>query len=154
MTKEDAPSVALVAIEDPEEMVAALRGEVVPEIEDPEQVSLAIMERILAGESAEEVLGGQQAVHAQDVLDRPFMLHGLRLMRSRFEGGAGVFAVLDAEFGDDGSREAVTCSGRNVMAQAIQLYRLGALPRDVVIIRSETQTANGYYPLWLEAAQH
>lgn len=152
MATENTPATQLAVIEDSDDMVAAIRGELVPEIEDPEMVALQIMDRILAFESPDEVLGATQAIHAQDALDRPFTLHGLRLLRSRFEGGAGVFAVLDAEFGDDGSREAVTCSGRNVLAQAVQLYRLGALPRDVKIVRAETQTANGYYPLWLESA--
>lgn len=152
MAKEAAAAASLVAIDDPEDMVAAIRGELVPEIEDPEQVALAIMERILAGETAEEVLGGLKAVHAEDVLSRPFTLHGLRLMRSRFETGPGVFAVLDCEFGDDGSREAVTCSGRSVLAQSVQLYRLGALPRSVKIVKAEQPTAAGFYPLWLESA--
>lgn len=137
---------------DPDDMVEALRGNNLPEVEDPELIAQAITERILAAESAEEVLGNAQATHAQDVLNRPFVLHGLRLMRSRYNEGPGVFAVLDAEFGDDGSKEAVTCSGRTVMAQAVQLYRLGALPMSVQIVRAEKETANGFYPLWMEAA--
>lgn len=142
----------LVRIESADDMVAAIRGELVPEIEDPEQVALAIMERVLAMGSADAVLGGNQAIHAQDVLDRPFTLHGLHMMRSRFEGGAGVFVVLDAEFGDDGSHGAITCSGRTVMAQAVQLFRLDALPQTVKVVRAARETANGHFPLWLEAA--
>lgn len=152
MAAKASPATDLVAITDPEDMVAAIRGELVPEIEDPEQVAKAIMERILASESADDVLGGSKALHAQDVLNRPFTLNGIRVLRSRFEGGAGVFIVMDATMGDDGATESITCSGRSVMAQAVQLYRLDALPRSVKIVQSENQTANGYYPLWLEAA--
>lgn len=152
MAKQEEVTTALAVIEDPEDMVRAIKGELVPELEDPEVVAQGIMERILASETAEDVLGGAQAVHAQDVLDRPFVLSGLRVMRSRFEGGPGVFLVMDAEFGDDGSSAAVTCSGRTVMAQAVQLYRLDALPRTVKIVQAKQQTANGFYPLWLEAA--
>lgn len=152
MPKDDVPNTTdLVVIDTPEAAVAALRGEVLPEIEDPEIVARQITERILSADSAEEVLGGMQAIHAQDVLTRPFTLHGVRFLRSRFNDGAGVFAVLDAEFGDDGSRQSVTCSSKNVMAQAVQLWRLGALPRDVVLKQSDTPTANGYNVLWLEA---
>lgn len=152
MAKETLPTQDLAVIEDPEDMIAAMRGDLVPEIEDPEVIAAQIMERILTAETADEVLGGTTAVHAQDVLTRPFTLHGLRLMKSRFDAGLPVFAVLDAEFMDDGSREAVTCSARNVVAQAVQLYRLGGLPRVVKIVQSDTPTANGYNVLWMEAA--
>lgn len=152
MPKDDVPNTTdLVVIDTPEAAVAALRGEVLPEIEDPEIVARQITERILSADSAEEVLGGMQAIHAQDVLTRPFTLHGVRFLRSRFQEGPGVFAVLDAEFGDDGSRQSVTCSSKNVMAQAVQLWRLGALPRDVVLKQSDTPTANGFNVLWLES---
>lgn len=142
----------LALITDPEEMVKAIKGELVPEIEDPEIVALRIMEGILSSETPEDVLGGTDAVHAQDVLDRPFTLNAIRVMRSRFEGGAGVFLVLEAEMGDDGENSLITCSSRNVMAQAVQLLRLDALPRKVKITQSETPTANGYYVLRLRAA--
>lgn len=142
----------LVVIEDPEDMVRAIRGELVPEIEDPEQVALNIMDRILSSETPEDVLGGTTAVHAQDVLGQGFTLNGIRVLRSRFEGGAGVFLVLDATMLADGASEAITCSSRNVMAQAVQLFRLDALPRDVKITQSDTPTANGYNVLRLESA--
>jgi hypothetical protein len=149
---ENEPTTALAVIETPEQAIAAIKGEAVPEIEDPEVVSRQIMERILDSSTPEEVLGGMQAVHAQDVLTRPFILHGVRVLRSRFTEGPGVFTVLDAEFGDDGSRAAITCSSRNVMAQAVQLWRLDALPRKVVIRQSDQPTASGFNVLWMEAA--
>lgn len=151
--KDVEPGVSLAVIETPEQAVEAIRGNIVPEIEDPELVAKQIMERILAADSPEAVLGGNQALHATDVLTRPFLLHGVRFLKSRFQEGPGVFAVLDAEFGDNGERASVTCSSRNVMAQAVQLWRLGALPRGVVIRQSDTPTASGYNVLWLESAQ-
>jgi hypothetical protein len=38
------------------------------------------------------------------------------------------------------------------MSQAVQLWRLGVLPREVVIRQSDTPTASGFNVLWLEAA--
>ncbi len=145
-------SAELVAIDDPEAMIAAVKGEALPEIEDPETVARQIVERILSSDTADDVLGGRVADSAQEVIDRPFVLRGVRLLRSRFDEGPGVFAVLDVTYLDDGEPGAVTCSSRNVMAQAVQLYRLDALPREVVIRKAEQPTAAGYYPLWLASA--
>ena len=150
----EVPGTQLAVIETPEAAIAALRGQIVPEVSDPAEVQRQIMERILSATSPEEVLGGNTGIGATDVLGRPFTLHGLKVMKSRFQDAAGpkVFVVLDAEFGDDGSRKAVTTSALNVMTGAIQLWRLDALPRNVVIRQSDTPTASGYNVLYLESA--
>ncbi len=144
------PSTEIVELEDMALVERAIRGEEVAlAIEDPMQTARAIIDRILASESAEQVFQGQQAVSGREVLQRPFTLRGARWHRSRFEGGLPVFAVLDAEFLDDGERLAVTTSAGNVMAQVYGLIRLGALPTRVKIVESEHETAQGYRPQWL-----
>ena len=152
MSKTDTPSTDIVALDTPDAMVSALQGTYVPEVEDPEVIARSIMDRILAAPSADDVLGGGEAVHSQDVLGRPFTLQGLRLLRSAFDAGPGVFAVLDAAMLDSGEKLAITCSGRNVMAQAVRLAQLDALPVDVKIVQADRPTASGYYPLWLHKA--
>lgn len=153
MAEETASGTDLVPISDAE-VEKALRGEQVAlAIEDPQKVSLSIIERILASESADQILAGQTAISGREVLDRPFVLHGVRWHKSRFDEGLPVFAVLDAEFMDDGSRSAVTTSAGNVMAQAYALVRLGdGLPATVKIVESEHDTANGYRPQWMVKA--
>lgn len=149
---ETTPGVALAVIDTPDAAIAAIRGEVLPEVADPETVAKEIMERILSAETPEDVLGGNAPLHAKDVLTRPFLLNAVRFMRSRFENGPGVFAVLEAEMGDSGEAVSITCSSRNVMAQAVALWKLDALPRAVVIRQSDEPTAAGYNVLWLESA--
>lgn len=135
-----------------DEAINALRGRLVVKIEDPVEVQRQMMEAIFDADSADEILGTSQAVHGQDIVDRAFTLSGVRFLKSRFEQGLPVFAVMDATFLDDGSEAAVTSSAMRVAAVAAQLWKLDALPIDVVIRRSENQTANGYYVYWLEAA--
>lgn len=134
----------------------ALKGElgdnVALAIEDPQQVQLDIIKRILASPDADAVLGGQKAISGRETLERPFMLRGVRWHRSRFDEGLPVFAVLDAAFLDDGETAAVTTSAANVMAQAYALSKLGALPCDVKIVESDHDTAAGFKPQWLERA--
>ncbi len=134
----------------------ALQGElgdnVAIAIQDPRQIQIDIIKRILSSPNANSVLGGQQAVSGRECLERPFQLRGVRWHRSRFDQGLPVFAVLDAAFLDNGETAAVTTSAGNVMAQAYALYKLGALPCDVKIVESDHDTAAGFKPQWLERA--
>lgn len=149
---DSAPSAELVAIDDPEAMIAALRGEIAPMLDDPEAIAQRMVEQILAADDPDAVLSGLPAAdHAQDVIGRGFQLQNVRLLRSRLDDG-DVFAILEGLYLDDGEPAVITCSGRRVMAQAIQLKRLDALPRDVKLRKAEQATAAGYYPLDLEAA--
>ena len=152
----ETPGAQLVRLDDAQ-VEAALKGQLeMPAefaIEDPQQVATAIIERILDSEDADEVFQGQQAIGGRDALGRPFTLNGVRWHRSRYEEGqVPVFAVLDASFLDDGTRVALTTGALNVMAQAYQLKRLGALPCDVKIEEAANETAAGFRPQWLVRA--
>lgn len=142
----------LVAIETPTEAMEAMRGNIVVKIEDTEDVSRRIMESILESDSVDDILGQQIAIHAQDIVGRPFTLNGAKFLKSKFDKGLPVFAVMDCTFLDDGSSGAVTTSMRNVCAQIAALWNVGALPIDVKIYRSDEPTANGYYVYRLERA--
>ena len=117
-----------------------------------DDISEAIIKRILSSETVAEVLGGAATTPAEDMLDRPFMLTAVHFNKSGIEGdGPGFYAVLDGAT-TDGEKVAVTCGGRNVLAQAWKLAQMKALPVAVKISRSPKPTANGYHVLWLEAA--
>lgn len=138
----------------------ALRGELSAEgitiqIEDPQAIQLQIIQRILDSEDADAVFGGRKAVGGKDVLDRPFHVHGLTWHKSAYdaEGGLPVFAVIDAEMGDDGERLAITTGAANVMAQLFQLHKLGQLKTEKMkFAEAEKATAAGYRPQWLVRA--
>lgn len=117
-----------------------------------DDISEAIIKRILASTSVDEVLGGAATTPAKDVLGKPFTLTGCHFNRSGIEGdGPGFYAVLDMVT-TDGEKLAVTCGAGNVLAQAWKLVQLGALPIAVTINQSPKPTANGYHVMWLEAA--
>jgi hypothetical protein len=115
-----------------------------------DQISEQIIRRILSSTTADEILGGAGTTPARDVLDVPFTLVDLHLNKSGIDGGAlGMYAVLDG-VNADGEKLAITCGASNVMAQAYQLRKIGALPVDVVIRQSDKPTANGYHVMWLD----
>ena len=121
---------------------------------DPEQVSRAILERILEAETADDIFRPQTLSSWRECIDRPAQVYGFHLNRSTFEGSEGrtnptVYAVVDLEWLDDGERESVTCGGRNVMMQLIQAMRHNLFPVKVKL--TANRTAEGYQALWLEA---
>lgn len=145
-------SEALAVVDDADEMLSVLRGETLPEIEDPEKIAADIRERILGATNAEEILGGMRASGAKENIGRPFTLTGLKLMKSAHDKGLPVFAVLDATWLDNGEQEAVTCGASNVVTQAVQLFRIGALPLDVKFGEKPVASDAGRSVLFLEAA--
>lgn len=146
------PSKELVTIETPADAIEAIRGNLLIQIEDPETVSKRIMESILESESVDDILGSNIAIHAKDIVGRAFTLSGVKFLKSRFDQGLPVFGVMDATFLDNGAVGSITSSSRNICAQAAALWKLNALPCDVVIQQAETQSASGFYPMWLEKA--
>lgn len=122
-----------------------------PQAADPEAMSRAIMERILAADTFEEVFTQQNLTPWRNLLDRAVVVKDVHFNRSTIEGaGAPVYAVVDLVDVETGEAHTVTCGGQNVLAQLVTAIRNGWLDRPVRMI--ENKTANGYGALWLEAA--
>ena len=156
-TKEAKAAGIDIVVLDSVQVEKALRGElgenVELAIEDPQAVQISIIQRILDSPDADAVLQGQKPIGGRDCLERAFTLRGVRWHRSKYEeGGIPVFAVLDAAFLDDGETGAITTGAGSVMAQAYALEKLGALPCDVKIVESDSDTAAGFKPQWLVRA--
>ena len=127
-------------------------GFLASQVDDPTEVQRQIVARILAAESADDVLSSQSTTAATDLVGVPLQVANVRWMQSRVKDAAiPVFALIDAVRGDDGSKVLVTCGAIQVMAQLVKLQKLGAFPIDLKIVQKDTPTAAGYYPLWLEA---
>ena len=140
---------------------AIMGGDFSAVYEDPLQAARDIVNRILTADSPEAVLSQGGAIHAQDILGRPFRIKGgaggIKWLKSSFgKDSPGCFAVLDAEFldGEQPSEGPVTCGARNVMAQILRLLDLrdNLEERPLKLVEIEGETANGYKPMWLVAA--
>jgi hypothetical protein len=119
-------------------------------VEDPDAIALEIAKRILSATTADDVLAPQQTTPAEDVLGVPVEVRGVRWNPSAYNGGPGAYAVIDAVRVDTGEVLAISCGSRNVIVQLYRLVKLGALPRQVVIVRVSKPTSSGYYPMWLQ----
>ncbi len=131
---------------------AILNGTPLPQGGDPEVVSRAIVERILAAETFEDAFKPQELAAWREYLDVPVEVRSFHLNPTTYEveGGSSVYAVVDLARLDDGEHMTVTCGGRNVLAQLVKMLEAGWMDRPVKLVGR--QTAEGYQALWLEAA--
>lgn len=119
---------------------------------DSDQIAIDIIARILDAQTVDDVLGGGGATHAEDYLDRGFVLKSVRFNKSTFDSaGPNFYAVLEG-YDEDSEPVAITCGSRNVIAQAWKLMDMGALPLAVEIKRSAKPTSAGFYVMWLDKA--
>lgn len=120
--------------------------------QNPDQVAIDVIAKILSADTVEGVFAGGGTTHARDYLDTPFALTGLHFNESTFDGqGPNFYALLEGA-NADGEKVAITCGAKNVIAQAWKLADLGALPLQVVIRQSARPTASGFFIMWLEPA--
>ena len=71
--------------------------------QNPDQVSIDIIARILSADSVADVLGGSGTTHAREFLDAPFKLLGVHFNRSAMDNtDTGFYAVLDGVDAVDG----------------------------------------------------
>jgi hypothetical protein len=126
---------------------------------DGDDTAWEIAKQIMLAETPDDVLDRNQTVtHARDILDKPFMLLGVEFRKSDVNEAQPIFALLTARIfgnvykGPDDS-ELISCGGVNVMAAALRLQELDALPIAVRITQAAKPTKAGFYPLWLEKAK-
>jgi hypothetical protein len=158
-TAEHGTDVEVYGVSD-EQVLEALRGgDVTLEIQDPASASLAMVERILASESAGDVLAKSDTTPAKELDGVPLEVSAVRWMGSKYrdadgEGAQGpaVFALIEAKRLDTGTAVLVTCGSLMVMAQLYKLRQIDALSSQPVKIVVKPATANGYRPMNLEPA--
>lgn len=145
------PDGALVPIESTDGILALLESMGEQVVTTPDEVSMAILERILRSESVEQLLAPQGTTHAKDILGQTIVVLDVHFLESSIAGdGPPVYAVLDCLV--DGEPCAVTCGARTVMIQVLKAKKAEWLPMVCKIEESSMQTKNGYRPMWLASA--
>ena len=125
-------------------MVLDLRQKAGEASDNPAQVSLDILERILTADTIEEAASG--TTDMAEIIGQPLTIT-LKGWQASKLGQLGVFAVLDCK-DDSGKNHVVSCGGLNVVAI---LYRCEN--EDRFPIRGkfrDVETNQGYTTLWLD----
>lgn len=83
--------------------------------------------------------------------DQEITIRSIRRAPSSFEGGPGIFLILDVLDGD-GEDHVVTTGSVSVVVQLLKAYQLNAYPLTCRPVISKRQTARGYWPQHLETS--
>jgi hypothetical protein len=132
--------------------LALLGGEITFDL-DPEKVAAAIASRILEAETVEDAFTMGGATPWQDRIGIPVTVLQVHFNQGRFDAGPGAYAVVRAAELNSGEIRTLTCGSVNVMAQLIKAELEGALPIKCRLIQAAQQTAQGFFPLWLEGVK-
>lgn len=119
-------------------------------VTDPAEVSAAIASRIMGSNSIADILSPQTTEGADDVVGIPLNLRGVRWLHSSFKDGPVVYALIDA-VDRQGKARTITSGSETVLAQLFRISQLDGFPVSAAFVRASKATAQGYYPLWLEA---
>jgi hypothetical protein len=85
----------------------------------------------------------------RDYKGRQIIVHDLRVRKSDFEGGIGVYLVIDATDVANGTHELISCSSQMSMVQLLTLYRRRQLPATVEVVEKDKPTNAGFRPIHL-----
>lgn len=116
-------------------------------VENPDEVRAGILQRIATAGSFAEAFKRTGLVNAEDVLNVPLEVRGVRWNESTFVEGLGVYAVLDAVRRDTGQVLSIGCGGENVAFKMRKAQVEGWFPCTVQLVRGERPTSNGFYVL-------
>lgn len=130
---------------------AAVRGnrDVELTVVSPDEAADAIVARILEATSAEEAFTPQKTTPAGELFGVPLEFTGVQWLNSKYQEGAGVYALAQATRLDDGERLLVTTSARNALAQLLVCAKLGAFPQRGTFVEGG-ETTSGFRPQWIE----
>lgn len=84
--------------------------------------------------------------------DQNIVIHSIVRAPSTFQGGPGIFLILDVETAD-GERHVVTTGSVSVVVQLLKAYEFDAFPLSCMPQVSKRQTSRGYWPQHLKITQ-
>lgn len=122
------------------------------DIGDADVIAFQIAQRIMDSDSPEAVLAEQTLPDAAEFLGQPLQVEEVGFLKSDFEGGLGLYAIIAGRAVGTDEPFRFSCGGTNVVAQLARLMELNALPAQVVLMEAPRPTAQGFKPLWLKAA--
>ena len=104
---------------------------------------------VLTATNIDEILGsGDDVIHLQDIIGKPFTIIKGTLRESDYAEGLPAYLVMDVKFDDD-TTGVVTTGAATVLSQVIRMNELGFLPYRVSSVQASKPTKKGFYPISL-----
>lgn len=102
-------------------------------VDDPEQIQRAILERLMAAETVDQVLREDTTVATKALVGKPLQITDCRVMQSAFEGGLGVYLIAEAIDLDTGELIVINTGATKIVGQLVRLKQKGWLPIKVTV---------------------
>lgn len=130
----------LVSLKDVEKAILTGEGmDIIP----PEQISADIVRRVLNADTIEEAFGSFDATPATEIEGLGVTVHGVTWMRSSFNEGPPVYALMRVTEDATGVQSVVSMGGQTVMAGLLWAQKHDALPITGVFRRKQSQSGDG-----------
>lgn len=109
----------------------------------------AMVRRVLASDTPDQVLSEERVVPVQEILGKTIQINGLRIGATDFAEGFPYYALLDCQWGQPMEAHVVTVGAFKVMAQIYALSMMGEWPQVVMFKESDKPTKAGNRPISL-----
>lgn len=110
----------------------------------------AIVKRILLAETLDAVFAPLETEGFETLVDTPIRITAIRWGESDFDGGLGVYMIVEA-VKPDGEKIVTTTGSATCMVQLAKAHALGQIPGIAVVPRkAKKPTKRGYFPFNLE----
>lgn len=108
-----------------------------------------IVLQLLAAESIDDLNAPWEGTSGRNLAGKRLAIRGLAQRPSSFEGGSGIFLVVDAADAKTGEAATFTTSAIAVVLQLAQAYVRGMFPLLAEVVVAPRPTAKGFYPYHL-----
>jgi len=133
------------------DQVAAVMGDVAPEVEDPEQIQRMIVSRILAADDIAGLFIQTGTIATKDAIGWPLVVRDIRLLQGEIDGEDTVYALIEALREDTGELIALNSGAPNILAILYGAKKKGLLPLQVEVAEAGKAKGGRNAPLTLRA---
>lgn len=120
--------------------------------EDSAAAMEAMVRRVLASDTPDQVLAEELVVSVDQILGKPIVITAVRIGRTEYADGFPYYALLDCTWGSPPEPHTVSVGAFKVMAQLFAISAMGEWPQTVMFKQSDKPTRAGHRPISLVRA--
>jgi len=124
----------------------------IPEGDD--DTELRMLEAIADVDDAANLSSFWDKQNTDAIVNHKLTITGLKRQQSDYEGGLGIFLVVDYLDEDTGEQGTFTTGAVGIVGQLVKAYAAGWLPLPVTFRRATRPTKAGYFPEHLEVIRN
>lgn len=127
-----------------------IMGDVIPEVEDSEQMQRLMVSRVFEADTLADLFGDDKTIATRDYLGVPISVSRVRLVKSSIEESRGVYMLIEATNIESCTPVVLNTGAPRIMAILWRLRELGKLPVEVAVREAAVAQPGRSAPLTLE----